>query len=390
MSTFMNEKKKKRISIRRKLLLSYFALVALIILVGVVGGYNIRSVYKNSNEIYVYNLNSVDYLKSISQNIKEIDQYIVSMMSELGKDQYEKYKLSIEKLQADNEELMRKYEKLQLSAMEKRRYKQCRLSILTFNKQIDNILERLDKQEKEAAILQYQQELTPAKACTYELVEAVVEMAVARAKQKNADNKIIFNNIIWLISATILVAVIAAIVIAVRMSNYFTGKLLSIQHLAQRFSEYNVSGDITDTENDEFGETMEALNDSQFKMRELLEKIIEESTDISDAGMEVSQAVRKSNQRIEEINVKVYDAGNAAENSYNIMFSMLEDRALSPELVNVIRNVMEQNLTTKSELKQVQTELSNIAMYLEQIAITSEHQNEIATGHKQQVEKFKV
>ena len=106
--------------------------------------------------------------------------------------------------------------------------------------------------------------------------------------------------------------------------------------------------------------------------------------------MEVSQAVRKSNQRIEKINVKVYDAGTVAENSYNIMFTMLENRALSPELVNVIHNVMEQNATTKAELKQVQAELSNIAMYLEQIAITSEHQNEIATGHKQQVEKFKV
>lgn len=386
----MNEKKKKRISIRRKLLLSYFAIVALIILVGVVGGYNIRSVYKNGNEIYVYNLNSVDYLKSISQNIKEIDQYIVSMMSALGKDQSAKYKQSIKKLQKNNETLMKEYEKLQLSDMEKRRYKQCRLSILTFNKQIDSILERLENQENEAAILQYQQELTPAKACTYELVEAVVEMASARARQKNEDNRVIFNNIIWLISATILIAVIAAVVIAIRMSNYFTSKLLSIQRLAQRFSEYNVSGDITDTENDEFGETMEALNDSQFKMRELLEKIIEESTDISDAGVEVSQAVRKSNQRIEEINVKVYDAGAAAENSYNIMFAMLEDRALSPELVNVIRNVMEQNNTTRAELKQVQAELSNIAMYLEQIAITSEHQNEIATGHKQQVEKFKV
>lgn len=355
----MNEKKKKRISIRRKLLLSYFAIVLLIILVGVIGGYYIRAVYQNGNDIYVHNLASVDYLKSISQNVKEIDWYIVSMMSDLGKSQSDKYQQSIQKLQADNDTLMEEYEKLRLSAMEKRRYQQCRLSILTFNKQIDSILEQLKNQKTKAAILQYQQELTPAKACTYELVEAVVEMATARAQQKNENNRVIFNNIIWMISAIILVAAFAAVAIAVKMSSYFTSKLLSIQRLAQRFSEYNVSGDITDTDNDEFGETMEALNDSQFKMRELLEKIIEESADISDAGVEVSQAVRKSNRRIEEINVKIYD-------------------------------VMEQNTNTKEELKQVQAELSNIAMYLEQIAITSEHQNEIATGHKQQVEKFKV
>lgn len=386
----MKEKKKRRISIRRKLLFSYLSIVALIILVGVVGGYNIRSVYQNGNEIYVYNLTSVDYLKSISQNIKEIDRYISSMMNNIEVDQFTKYKQSIEKLQEENETLIKEYEKLRLTDMERRRYKQCRLSILTFNKQINDILERLEKHENEAAILQYRQELTPAKACTYELVEAVVEMATARAHQKNENNRVIFNNIIWFLSATILIAGIIAVVIAIKMSNYFTAKLESIQRLAQRFSEYNVSGDITDTENDEFGETMEALNDSQFKMRELLEKIIKESTDISDAGVEVSQAVRKSNQRIEEINVKVYDAGTATEDNYNTMSTMLEDRELSSELVNVIRDMMDQTTTTRADLQQVQAELSNIAMYLEQIAITSEHQNEIATGHKQQVEKFKV
>lgn len=384
------KEKKRRISIRRKLLLSYLAIVALMILVGITGGYNIRSVYKNGNEIYIYNLTSVDYLKSISQNVKEIDQYVVSMISELGKNQFAQNKQSIEKLQEENETLMKQYEKLHLTTLEKRRYKQCRLSILTFNKQIENILEQIQKQEYDAAILQYQQELIPAKACTYELLEAVVEMATAMAHQKNENNKTIFINIIWFIAATILIAVIAAVVIAIKMSNYFTSKLASIQRLAKRFSEYNVSGDIMDADNDEFGETMEALNDSQFKMRELLEKIIEESADISDAGVEVSQAVRKSNQRIEEINVKVYDVGAVAAENYNIMFAMLEDRNLPPELVNIIRTIMEQTVTTKADLQQVQAELSNIAMYLEQIAITSEHQNEIATGHKQQVEKFKV
>jgi len=40
--------------------------------------------------------------------------------------------------------------------------------------------------------------------------------------------------------------------------------------------------------------------------------------------------------------------------------------------------------------EEARTELSNIVTYLEQIAVTSDYQNEIANNHKEQVKKFKI
>ena len=57
----MNEKR-MGISIRKKLFISYFAIVALILVVGIIGVYNIQRVYRNGNEIYDINLKSVEYL----------------------------------------------------------------------------------------------------------------------------------------------------------------------------------------------------------------------------------------------------------------------------------------------------------------------------------------
>ena len=382
--------KKKRMRIRKKLLISYFSIVALIVVVGVLGIYNIHAVYKNGDDIYVNNLKSVEYLKSINQNVKEIDQCIISMMTELDSLNHVKYMMTITTLKQENEELMEAYEKIPVSDMENRRYQQCRLSILSFNKQIDEMLDSVKEGEKEAALQRYQQELMPVKACTYELIDAVVDMATSLAEQKNKDNMRIYERLIWMICLVGGIAVIVAIIITVYMNNYFTSKLVAIQHLAKRISEYNVSDDILGTENDEFGETMEALNDSQFKMRELLEKIISESADISDTGVEVSAAVRKSNQRIEAVNVKLYDAESILVNVYDHLDELMENRELSQELVDAIQEMMDDEQTAKDDLKDIQSELSNIAMFLEQIGITSDYQNEIATGHKQQVEKFKV
>ncbi|MBO4997521.1 MAG: methyl-accepting chemotaxis protein [Lachnospira sp.] len=382
--------KKKRMRIRKKLLISYFSIVALIVVVGVLGIYNIHSVYENGNEIYINNLKSVEYLKSINQNVKEIDQCIISMMTALDSSNHVKYMTTITALKQKNEELMKAYETISISDMERKRYQQCRLSILSFNKQIEEMLGSMKEGEKGAALQRYEQELMPVKACTYELIDAVVEMATSIAEQKNKDNMRIYQRLIWMICLVGGIAVVAAIIITVYMNNYFTSKLIAIQHLAKRISEYNVSDDILGTENDEFGETMEALNDSQFKMRELLEKIISESADISDTGVEVSAAVRKSNQRIEAVNVKLYDAESILVNVYDHLDELMENRELSQEIVAAIQEMMDYEQTAKEEIKDIQSELSSIAMFLEQIGITSDYQNEIATGHKQQVEKFKV
>lgn len=191
--------KKKRMRIRKKLLISYFSIVALIVVVGVLGIYNIHSVYENGNEIYINNLKSVEYLKSINQNVKEIDQCIISMMTALDSSNHVKYMTTITALKQKNEELMKAYETISISDMERKRYQQCRLSILSFNKQIEEMLGSMKEGEKGAALQRYEQELMPVKACTYELIDAVVEMATSIAEQKNKDNMRIYQRLIWMI-----------------------------------------------------------------------------------------------------------------------------------------------------------------------------------------------
>lgn len=382
--------KKSGMSIRKKLLLSYFSIVALILVIGIIGIYNVREVYSNGNEIYINNLKSVEYLKSINQNVKEIDQCVISMMSNLDAIYHKAYMEQITKLQKDNERLMEQYSQLKITDLEKRRYNQCRLSILTFDKQIDSIVERINKADMEGALGAYEQELMPAKACTYELIEAVVNLATDNAQSKNEENKRIHENLIWMIGIFMMLSIIVAVFITIRMSNYFTSRLAAIQRLAKRISEYNISDDIQGMENDEFGETMEALNESQFMMRDLMEKIIDESATISDTGEEVSLAVRKSGQRIENVNVKVLQSGEMAEQMDTAVRQILENRSLDADTVCQLNTILKKSDEAREILVDARAELSSVAMQLEQIGITSDYQNEIANGHREQVKKFKV
>lgn len=382
--------KKVRISIRKKLLISYLGIVALILLIGIIGVYNIREVYSNGNEIYVNNLKEVECLKSIHQNVKEIDQCVVSMMSELDKKYHANYKKTIQKLNQENQELLEQYSGLEISALEKRRYQQCQLSIMTFDKQIESIMSLLESGEKEEAVTKYEQELMPAKACTYELIEAIVELATKNAGMKNEENHQIYQNLIRIFAIAMIVSVFIAVAITVYMNRNFSSKLKKIRQLAERIAEYNISDDIEEVDNDEFGETMAALNESQFMIRDLVEKIIGESSAIGDIGEEVSQAVRKSNMKIEAVNVDVYKAEDMTDEMEVLLNDSLKNRSLDQETVALLQEIIRRCLSNKANLQEVQSELTGIATYLDQIGITADYENQIANSYRELVQKFKV
>lgn len=382
--------RKKSASVKIKLLLSYFGIGIFVLVIGVLGILNIREVYVNGEEIYANHLHAIEYLNTINQNVKETDHVVVCMMTDLGKGKQREYKQKIQQLREENAVLMEDYEKLPVTALEERRYNQCRLSAMTLNKKIDSIIDYVEAENREQAISVYEQEVSPAKACTYELLEAVVELAEQSAKSKNEENGDIYSNLLWVTAFVVILGIVMGIVITVYMSQYLVSKLTAIQSYAKRVSEYNVTTDIVSMGDDEFGQTIQALNDSQFMVRELLEKIIQESATINDAGEDVSLAIRKGIGRIEEVNVAVYHAGMLAqqieerleERDSGKEFKKSQEKKLSGSLKRIKK--------TRRQLRDVQTELSSLAMYMEQIAVTSDYQNEMSREHRQLVQKFKV
>lgn len=377
-------------SVRMKLLLSYMGIGIFVVVIGVLGILNIREVYENGAEIYANHLRAIEYLNTINQNVKETDYYVVCMMTELGDVEQETDLDNIESLKEENAELMELYEKLPVTALEERRYNQCRLSILSFNKKIDSIIQYIQQGATEQARSAYEQEVAPAKACTYELLEAVVQLSEQSARSKNEENADIYSNLLWVTAFVVLLGSVTAVLITICMSRYLMSKLSAIQSYAKRISEYNVTTDIASMGDDEFGQTIEALNDSQFMIRDLLEKIIQESAAIGETGEDVSLAVRKANGRIEEVNVQIYNTNQLANQMEDKLKELLSDKELKKSRSKKLDALLKKSRKVQSYLYDVQAELTNITMYIEQIAITADYQNEMSKEHRQLIQKFKV
>lgn len=386
----MEEHRKKGISVRGKLVLSYIAMVIIIVCIAIAGIKSISKVYENSRLIYVGNMQSVNYLKTISQNLREEDRDIVMLLSGSLAESQKSIKEDIQKIEKENNEIIDRMLNLEISDNEERRFRQCRLSMLSFSNQIEKLIDKPEDVTVNNLNTEYENDFVPIKATTFEMINAMVVLAEKNASSMNERNKNIYHNLLVVSIIVTFAAFVLAIIIAMLMSNYFNKRLESIQKLAKRISEYDISNDIQGLPDDEFGRTMETLNDSQFMMRNLVEKIIDESTTISDVGKEVGDAIRESNAKVDNINSEIINNTEYFDSIIQKCDDVLNNRQLDSETVEKINNIVKLLKKGKENINDVSGELYSISTYLSQIAITSDYQNELAVSHKDQVQKFKI
>jgi len=377
-------------SVRTRILFSYFLITALLIITGLIGIFYVGRVYDNGKDIYENDLKAVECLKSISQNLKEIDKCTIHLIEGMDWEHDDSCSDRINHLINNNIELMEIYSMLDVSEQEMELYEQGKASVLEYHKHIQKLISMKQLNNEKDALELYQDKMNSITDHTNRLIESAVDMALRNAEEEHLDNYNIYNRIIWIICSFMLVAVVISIVISYRMSNRIMMKLKSIQLMAKRMSEYNISDDIEIIGHDEFAKTVEALNESQFMVRDLVEKIIRESAIISDMGEEVSLAVRKSEQRIEKVNVNILEYEKTVTEIEEQMQQLINDYSLHNDDEDAIISLNENFKNAKMIRDEARTELSNIVTYLEQIAVTSDYQNEIANNHKEQVKKFKI
>lgn len=386
----MRRKTGRWVSVQAKLLISYLALVVLIVLIGAVGVRNIYKVYNNGKYVFDNNLQTINYLKSVSQNIRALDKLASSVTEKDNHGGADISSEAVEELKKENHELIEKCMSSEISSDEKKKIEQCSRELNELHRRLDKVITFAGEGDDEKAHEAYNGDFALSKENTLKLIDEAVELAVNSAGKSTEENEIISRRVAIIAALAGIASIAAALGIALYMSRYITKRLESIRNLAKRLAEYDVSDDIKEVRNDEFGLTMSALNDSQFIIRDLVEKIIDESSAISDIGSDVSQAISRSGERIEAVNVQMLEYAKMDEFISDSIQIILENRSLDDDVVRRLRNILRESAKVKALQDEARGELRSINMLLEQIVITADMQNEIAQRHKEKIDKFKV
>lgn len=385
-----SRKKRRRFSIRQKMMISYMTLVIMVLCLGVIVAASVYRIHTNASIIYDNHMRAVQSLKSVSQNLREIDRNLVILSMDAGQYEDSEYVFTIMTVQNENEHLLHDYEKLVGGEMELRRYRQCRLCVMAFNEQVDRIIELVEDGSDNIAYAAYEHELTPVKAAAFEMLDATAEMAIRNAEKINAENQRIFSLVIVAASIIVLTSIAAAVTIAIAMSRYFNRRFDSVQELIRRMGAYDVSEDLRELPGDELGETMRVLNDYQYMLRESISRIRAETDEMDDMGRDVSASVRDAKTRVQGTDNGLEACADAIRESAKIAETLLERNVLSEADAAQLRHLVELSGNADACLSGLCEKMADLDMFLEQIAVTADQQNEIASAHREYILRFKT
>ncbi len=374
--------------IHRQLIMSFLIIIFMTIVVGISSIYHVKHVYENGKTIYEDNLNAVDYLMTLDTNIWMTDQVVVRMVKHVGDDTMTDNKAYIESLREKSSKIMEDYEALNLSKLEKKRYKQCKLSIISFNQYVDTVIKYVDEGNVTEASEVYTRELIPVENSVYEFLDATSELASNRASDKNADNRSYYLRTINIIVVTMVIIVAFGVILSLRVSNSYTKKLNKIQEWADRVAKYDMSNDIEIHSNDEFGVTAKSLNDSKFMLKDILSKIKNETETLSQSEEDVGEAIKKVKDRIEAINLTELQYDEDGNQLAALIKKTMQSYPLDEEMIkewNVVLERLDNNLVLADESSK---ELMSVATYLEQIGVVADYQKKIVEKQKEHTDKF--
>ncbi len=376
-------RKKTVLSIRQKLSLSYLILVFFIFLIGSVGAFSIYMVNRNGSMIYSDHLQAVNILRNLNQNLWEIDRDVVLLTTDTGTDSKTDYIYNIRMRQTENGQLLIAYSQI---TPDDAQFEDCRSQIEAYDNKVNSILDGLDMmdntQESVSAIESLEQDVSV-------LLDDMIARSIEAADNCNAENQRIFNTIIKTVIIVCLAAAAIAALIAVYISSYLTKRLETIRSFAKRMAEYNISDDIEDVSDDEIGRTMVALNDSQFMIRELIEKIVNETTIMSDMGEDISAALRRIKERLQSVSMMIMQSGQMANGMDSTLSEVLASGEVEENAAASLRKLLPISEEARTMLVDAMGEMNSINMQLEQIAVTSDHQNELANDNRERIQQFR-
>lgn len=371
-----SEKKHIQLTIRQKLMLSYSVLVLLMLLLGGAGFYSTYRIYSSNNDLYEQDLHAIDSLRQTGRNVQSIGNDLLRLYTGTGVSSDYVYEILV--LQTQNDRLM---QDIAQHAKQNEALEQLRSSIESYNSSVNAALEQLEADELP---------VIPSEAELLSLIDAMTTQCLQSADHRNTADSDIVTELLTLSVGLCLGAALIAVVISFYMSNHFTRRLDIIRSFAKRMAEYDISDDIRDTTEDEIGKTMTALNDSQFMIRDLLEKIISDTSDMTDMGTDISHSLRKTGARLQTVSMLIMKAEELADQMDSTVSGFLSDIRLEEPAAEKLRQMLHVSEEARAMLDEAMGEMSSIETHLEQIAVTSDYQNELSDSNRELISRFRL
>lgn len=358
----------RKISVRVKLLIGFGVCVLLLALVGAIGIKGINDINSNANEMYVYNLSSIDYLHQINSNLLNIGADISYAVLIDSPSESQLAINRIEAIEMENQAIIDSYMTLEHSDETRAKLDEFQVLLEEYRQKRDNVIQLAAEGEYIVAKINMPK-VTFVRNKITEALNVLIAESQENSVIKNDENLRTYSNMFNTTAIIIVVGAIFAMLMGIMLSNSIAKRIQKILGFAEAIGNGDLTYSVDMKSEDELGKLMNALNIAREKIRYMVENIVDQTQEVSASSEELSATLEEMTSTFSQIDQNI----TAIVQNINDINSTTEELSATVDQVDsgiaqLSSDSMESN-NESMEIKKRSIEIKNKGVESSKIAV---------------------
>lgn len=299
----------QNLKISHKLFVSYIFIALLVVVIGIVSSISIKKINSNSQNMYEHDLMSISLLRDLQTNLVTIHGDILRLDS----DDTTTVKYSIAQTQSMIESKFEKFSSFSLDSEKQKLFSMFLNQNITYTELVNQIVEASISNNTDNFNRLFQQVQNQRQAMNTTLSQLII-LTENGASQSAKENSDLFATSISIMSITVLVSIIAAILFGLVISRWLSKRLKEVIEFTKRLGQGDLTQSLVPKNKDELSQMIHSLNDAVDNIKILLMGVMDEIQDMSASSEELSATSEELLATMETIKETTEDITSGAKN----------------------------------------------------------------------------
>lgn len=379
----------KKMRISQKLFVISIINALFLIVLGVLGLVNMNVIKNNADEVYNYNVISLEKMYAVRINN---NQAIVDMEHLINRDFKGDIAGRIEDMSNitnSNNKLYEEYEKIpHINQKEKSDYDKLKGNLTKYREIKNSIINYVKTEDYEKAQKLYNSEYIMASNQLVESINSVIEDNITYAKDVTDLNHKIFNIASVIAIISIIAGALISLLLGFKMAVWLKRRINNVVNFANNLADGNLTKELIITAEDEIGNMGRALNISLINTRNLVSELIDGVNDLSASSEELTATMEEVSATM--INIRESAKEISKENT-QLSFSSEQVSFSSKEIQSLASELKDSTINLEKTSDEIMTRALEIKDNAEESSINAnELYNEKETKIKKAISDIKI
>lgn len=379
----------KKMKISQKLIGSSVICTVFLILVGIVGLFNMNKLNINTDKIYNDNLMRLQKLYSVKSNINLGLSDMEHIINSNFRNDINNSQEDLAKLSDSNNKIFEEIEKVPfLSSKEEEDYKKIKDILSKYRDVRTKIIEDITNNNYEEAEMLYNSEYVSLRQDVVNNINTVIDDNIEAAKITSESSKDVFKSSFRFLIGFIIISALILAILGGGLAIWLRKRINNIVNFANSLAKGNLTEEIMINNDDEIGDMSKALNTAAINMKNLVLELTNRMKDVSTSNEGLTSTMEEMSATM--INIK--DAAQEISNtSMDLSSSTQEASSYTMEIEELTNDLSKNAEKRELDSNEIMKRAINVKEKVEESsnnAIVLYNEKEINT--KKAIEDIKI